>query len=51
MMSWSTGLHVALQLATSGMPVPGSVTNDAAHQPSVDPTPDFLMMNPNTSER
>ncbi len=28
MVSWSTGLHVALQLATYGMLMSDSVTND-----------------------
>ena len=51
MVSWSTGLHVALQLATSGMPISDSVTNDVAHQPPVDLTPDFLMTNHNPSDR
>ena len=51
MVSWSTGLHVALQPATSGMPVSDSVTNGVAHQPPVGPTPDFLMTNHDPSGR
>ncbi len=51
MVSWSTGLHVALQPATFGIPISDSATNDVAHQPPVDPTPVFLMTNHHTSDR
>ena len=51
MVSWSTGLYIALQLATSGMPPSESVTNDVPHQPPADRTPDFFMANHNTSDR
>ncbi len=51
MVSWSIWLRVVLQLATSGMPISNSVTNDVAHQPPVDLTPDVSMTNHNNSDR
>jgi len=37
-------------VATSGMPMSNSVSDDVAHQPAVDLTPDSLMTNLCTSD-